>query len=219
MDINLLKTVVQYGFMTVFAAITLKLLYRYFNSLINKKIDKAKYSLEYHHFFAECNSWISVDIPQIPIDDKNKKRIIVKFLTIKFETVRDKFLHLAQDTRILEKNNEEFSNIIRNTISDIIKTYENAFRVCYPVEVSEFIIEKFGKWHNKRTTIFINNIDSILASRFHRTNCQKFTAVLDAVCFIMDMTIIDAEKANKDLNGDLTKLIKKFNIKTSFIEL
>jgi len=156
--------------------------------------------LKNHQFFILINYWINVEIDNIPVQNKIKKRVISKFLKIKFNIFEKNFLDYINT---VDSNTNDVN--IKKVFLDCISEYEEeAVRKYIPI----IFIDKFREWHSCHIEIAFEALKSIGESCFYDSPYEKIAASLDILLFAFRLTIIDAEKTINDLNGELEQVLR-----------
>ena len=218
MKINEIAQLVNtYGFLTIFGALALILLYRYFNKKIgnfskssegeemirtdmidNHNNDSIK-SLLQHPFFCNIDNIIFLKIPNIDLGDAGRTRIFQDILSIQFKIILKNLREAIQTESITEDNFlDKNLEILRNSIAEYEKEWVN-------YGIPEIVIKKYKDWIFDRYEHIFNSLQSISKnSKIFDTLCLKQYVVLDNYASVLYMTTLDAEDVLSTLNGELT---------------
>ena len=177
---------------------TVSLPTRLWQFITQRKIYKYR-KLKKHQFFLLMHYWINVEIDNLPITNELKKRVVIKFLKIKFSIFEKNFLNF-----IANINTTDDPDLEKIFLDSIMECEETAIHKYIP----ELFIEKFRQWHSSHISITFEAIRSINESTFYDSSYEKVAATLDILLFTFRLTIVDAEKTINELNGELEKVLK-----------
>lgn len=157
--------------------------------------------LKEHQFFSLMAYWINMEIDNLPISHELKKKVVSKFLKIKFNVFQKNFLCYINSMDTSDSEALDLEKIFINSISEY---EEEAIRkFIHPIFVS-----KFHQWNTSHTQVAFEAIKSITESTFYPTPYEKMAATLDILVFAFRLTIVDAEKTINGLNGELEQILK-----------
>jgi len=210
-SVELIKQIVEYGFMTVFAGVTLYFLVK-FVELQLKKV-KGSFAREQvinpgqHYFFTKIEYILMYQLPRIDLMhkgkiDKNRTKLFRDLLRIKFEYWHTMMAVIS--TENYEKmSTEEMDLDIRRRIYKLITDYESTWR---SMQVPEILIKKFNGWHSIRAQLFLDAVENICMGRSFDTRKEMILAIMEISVALLVYTILDAEKSLGELDGDLDGL-------------
>lgn len=197
-----LKLIVEYGFVTIFLSGTSILLYKYFSNKIapaKKSADVGKGDLRDHSFFQKIDFALQFKIPHLELGCKARSKLFQDMLAQKFIAWK------TITTALLEKDeiflcDSELLNANTKAIAAVVKEYELRWK---QLGVPKIAIQKFAKWHNERVKYIMENVKDIVNSTYYDTQKEKMAAILCSYSFMVDVTIVDAERTLRVLNGEL----------------
>jgi len=164
---------------------------------------KEQSDLNEHIFFSNINYWVNIGIDKIPITNPIKKRVVSKFLKIKFLSY-DK--HLKDFIKKTVNTTKECDIVeIQNLLIEIVKDYEDEIN---KKGIPDIFIEKFKKIHENNLQIIFDAIGSICTSKFYESLYEKMAAILDILLFSFRVTFTDVEKTVNELNGEIESVLK-----------
>jgi hypothetical protein len=209
---DLVKPIVDYGFMTVFAAAMLTLLVRvgwiYFSEKYLKKYVSSDFSK--HSIFRNLTALQQVKIPAIKLSERVRTIIVQDMLKIIIESFTislKSFIEKNGDKKGLKfENNDAFYDAVYASVLEAHSLYEDKWK---DVGIPEICIDKFKEWHNQKNDLLYAEIKSISTSSFHQSYNDKFNSMLEMINLNISMSIIDVEYTLKSLNGDLTGQLYK----------
>ena len=187
---EIIKYIVEYGFMTVFAGTTLYFIVRGIN-LFFKRFEEEKKEempfedLRFHPFFSEMKQWIEFKIPYLDFNDEFRNEVFRDFLRVKFKTFYNRLFEVV--------NNQDLSTYKPNQLQDFflqdlrrgVKEYTTT---CKEMGVPEIFIKKFQKWHTRTVLQLETNIKGFSQSNYIDTNTEKINAILHAylgICYVL----------------------------------
>lgn len=153
-----------------------------------------------HQFFKNMNYWRKIQINSLEIESPAKKKVMILFLNIKFDTFEKVMCKFVNSSDCLNNLFE-----IEGIVIDAIKEYEAEAR---RHGVPEVFLTKFNEWHKDTIDDTVNLLRTILESGSHTDNFSKLIAILDILTFAFRKTIIHAEQTLNGLNGHLEAALK-----------
>jgi len=196
----MIKLILEYGFVAVFLSCSSLLLFRYFSGKItgvNAEIGKG--DLRDHSFFQKIDFALEYKIPHLDLGDKGRSRLFQDMLAQKFIAWKQIILLLLEKEEIF-KSDSELLNANTKAITAVVKEYERRWK---QLGMPRIAIQKFGKWHNERVKYIMENVKDIINSSYYDTEKEKMAAILCSYSFMVDVTIVDAERTLRVLNGEL----------------
>lgn len=76
-------------------------------------------------------------------------------------------------------------------------------------KVLDIVMSKYNDWNQERQDCIINRMAEISNSAFYPSLNTKMVAILDALMFVMNDTVADANNTLNSINGDLRGLVFK----------
>jgi len=157
-----------------------------------------------HIFFYNINYWVNIGIDKIPITNPIKKRVVSKFLKIKFLSYDRHLKHFINNK--IGNNTRECDIVeMQNLLIEIVKDYEDEIK---KKGIPEIFIEKFKKLHESNLQIIFDAIGSICTSKFYDSLQEKMAAILDVLLFSFRVTFTDVEQTINELNGEIESVLK-----------
>lgn len=175
----------------------------YILKLLPTKAHKLKNSeLKSHPFFTRMRYHLQITIPNIKIENSKKKKMIITFLKIKFETWYD-----AYYADIINNSNKFNRREDRVPLClYCVKQYEEKIR---EKGIPEIFIRKFSEWHKHHVDIAVDGIENIWQNDFYSSIEEKKAAELDLLLAAFAYTIVDVQKTLNDFNGELDEILEK----------
>lgn len=153
-----------------------------------------------HQFFKNMNYWRKIQINSLEIESPAKRKVMILFLNIKFDTFEKVMCEFVSSPDCLKN-----LNLVEGIIIDAIKTYEEeALRNGIP----EIVLTKFNEWHKDTIEDTVSLLRTILESGSHTDNFNQLIAILDILTFAFRKTILHAEDTMNGLNGQLEAALK-----------
>ena len=162
--------------------------------LIFKNMKKCK-NFENHKIWSEIKYWKSQKVKRLKLDNPLREKLLKTCITIKLEIVGLKL------KEFVNKKQKVTRNKIKDLITEIIDTYENHWR---QNKIPEIFIEKFYEFHKPKIKELNTYIDFIIESKLY-DNDEKILAIIDHFNVILNWTVLDLERANEEINGELTR--------------
>lgn len=145
----------------------------------------------------------------------NKDCVNIVFLRdCKFRIMQEEmFSFIKEATRTEGKNLDTLPTFINH----IIDTYEEVSKsirieltngtIIYGVP--NCYINKFNNWHSEHIKICIEGINSVISDKLYTNWKFKASTLLEHLYFIIQLTLLDAQRTLSQLNGDLDKEIEE----------
>jgi len=162
-----------------------------------KNLKKCK-NFENHKIWSEIKYWKNQKIKRLRLNNPLREKLLKTCITIKIETVGQKLREFIKQNKPVNRNN------IKDLISDIIDSYENSWRTML---IPEIFIEKFYEFHKPKISELNTYIDFIIDSKLYEKD-EKILAIIDHFNVVLNWTILDLERANDEINGELTKQLE-----------
>ena len=156
-----------------------------------------------HTFFSNINYWVNIGIDKIPINNPIKKRVVSKFLKIKFLSYDKHLKEFIKKTLTITKECDIVE--IQNLLINIVKDYEDEIN---KKGIPDIFIEKFKKLHENNLQIIFDAIGSICTSKFYDSLHEKMAAILDILLFSFRVTFTDVEQTINEINGEIESVLK-----------
>jgi len=206
--IETIELIAKFGTPMVITAAVIYLGFKKANSMIDIK-KKVDVDIKSHPFFSHMDLWIHRNIKKIQVNHSLKEAMIHKFLTIKFTVFKDIFEKLA--IRLVSSEILADGQIERLATEYTIKAMEEYNKQALESGVPKIFLDGFDKWHKEHIDMFISNLQSISHSDFYDTNRDKTIAFLNMAMFVFGVTITDAEKTIKEMNGEIESALDNNN--------
>ena len=163
--------------------------------------------IDNHVIFRRIDEYVAYILPSLKIPIQ---RIIFKdMLKIKFIVWKDIMNKMIKDFNSQTfVTSEDFYFFIKDFFKDAntntkIRWLERGI----PLEA----IQKFEIWHNQRVYSVSELVKNVAHSSIYSTYEEKLSVILDCLSLGLSLTVIDAEKTIKDLNGNLDPVLKIYN--------
>lgn len=227
MDKELIKLIMDLGVTGGIAILVILLAYKYASGMIDKclkgrghkrKYDEGredkirqmtKQDLLGHEYFSKMRILMTSVIPQMEMNNKDKRDCAIEFLLIKFRV----FIEVMQDFCWKEisydskENGTDWLEAIQKTFITGINRYEEeARRECIP----ELFIADFNVIHSSRVNEAMNMVTSFSKSGFLANNAMRTWLTLDMLVSVFNGTILDVEHTMNSRNGELDQELKKW---------
>ncbi len=193
--IELFKAVAEYGFMTVFASLTLYFAYRHFNLKIGHH---KKCVIRNHPVFSEINYCLTYLVPRAEFGTKGRTLLFSRMITLQLESIRS----AAED--LSRRSHDDIECFIAENTAvflDMVKRYESSWDACgVPREAKK----AFNRWHGPKMKLLPQAIESIARSSIYDTFDERQWAVFDYYRFLINMTVVDSESSLSQLNGTIS---------------
>ena len=172
-------------------------------TITNSALMLKQQDLYNHNLFHALRKYLYHDIQYLQIGEPLREAIFRDFLTINFTTVKYELLNLLNKGDLEDLDDMTFLARALKCVDNTIKNYESR---AIDEGIPLIIIEKFNQWHQVRidaTYAFLNEIND---SNLFKSNVAKTSVIFDFITHILNMTICDAQKTLKTLNGELDKI-------------
>lgn len=163
--------------------------------------------IDNHVIFRRIDEYVTYILPSLRIPTK---RIIFKdMLKIKFVVWKDLMNKMIKDfDRQTFVTSEDFYLFVKDFFKDANNnTKIKWLEIGIPLEA----IQKFEEWQNQRADSVSELIKNVAHSSIYSTYEEKLSVILDCLSLGLSLTVIDAEKTIKNLNGDLDPILKVYN--------
>lgn len=204
MDIDFFIKIADKSILVGIGSLLLYAIYKFINYYFNSKNIIELPSLKLHPLFAYLKYNIEIKIPNLRIENINRKIIFTKFLLIKFKTFYKYFQKLL-DTNFHDFINSELKDHLTVNLLNATKDYEAE---CKHIWIPCIVINKFSEWHAPHIEIVIRSINYISDSDFYSSKEEKVAIIFQFYITGFAQTLIDAEKTLNSLNGELDNWIK-----------
>ena len=196
---DLIKTIAEYGFMTVFAGMALFLAFKYFDQKLSVR-SRTVCDLSKHPVFSEIDYLLSYTIPRADFGTVGRSLLFKEMIALQMVAIRDALSSLTSRA-CAYKSDDEFNAVNVSTLLAAVKAYESAWTSSGVPTVAK---KAFSKWHSSRIKIFPAVIDSIARSGLYDSYDEKQWAVCDAYRFLLIITMLDCESTLCSLNGSIS---------------
>lgn len=208
----LIKLISDYGMVAgLGVAIAVALFYYFKNMLTGDKKDSAdssttssdgKKKLAYHSFFANANYRLSIEIPNLeilptkPVKQQMYRDILNNYIKTIVTGCQD-----ISETDVDVWSSERWCAEMVKKFNEIIFTFNNT---CKANGIPDIVIVKFSKWHQSTLEFLYENIMSIGNSAMFGSNTERTNTLFHVLNLLLVITIADAEKTIKELNGEVS---------------
>lgn len=192
---NNLKLFLAFAILTIILAII-----HFFQIKKKSSNHQIKLSIKDHPFFSKMKYFKDVIIPSLNfrLNNPKKEELIKKFLIIKF----DVFSTGMRESASCPDKESSLHNL-ENKIIDLIRFCETRAAI---EGVPDIFIQKFKHWHIPRNAFILHNVSDICKTDY-LTCDEKLNIILNIMITIFDLTLIDAVKTAKSLNGELDAVL------------
>ena len=145
--------------------------------------------------------WLDFKLDNINIafNDACRTRIFTDVLKFWFQATKDNIFKLSEDG-VNNLSPAELYNEILVVLGTIRYQFEKR---CIEEKVPEIVVKKFTKWLDKNLEFCIRHIELICYSDMYESNIKKIESVYYICISVLEITITEAEKTLKDINGEL----------------
>jgi len=163
--------------------------------------------LKRHLIFRRIDEYVKYIIPNLVLP---ARKIVYKdMLIIKFQSYSEFSKKNIHSFSLMNfQNNEDFYLYMMEFFT---KTNEIIFMRWRERDIPKEAIDKFDYWHENRVIAMEGLIRSISYSQLYNSYSAKVSAIMDCLSVGLALTILDAEKTIKDLNGHLDAVLKVYN--------
>ncbi|MGL4939391.1 hypothetical protein [Shewanella sp.] len=206
-DQQLVESIYNFGFLTVFGAVAIILLYRFFDNKIKAAaagpdplITRQTMNSE-HRLFSSCSYWIKIGVDQIRFPKQYVVRgELYRDLLRSFFGAVDISARAHLDQLSKAKNSNEWTATAYALVSDIL---EGSRIAMVNSGTPQIVIEKFEDWHTGSINYITHNIAS-LGETTIANNDIKTAALLSAIHSSTKTAFYNAERTLVTLNGQLS---------------
>jgi len=152
-----------------------------------------------HPFFSNMRYYLDQRIPRFRVDCPLRTTLLRITMRSKFEAGLKHVEHF-----VFQEKTKDI-NTMKTMVTDIINSYEKEWeRLHIPV----IFIDKFYLFHKPKMNRLIDFIEQVSASSLLGID-GKVVALLYALQTAYDSTLLDLEKANSEINGELSEELKR----------
>lgn len=209
---TLINQIAEKGVLVVIAGMVLYFAYKFINIYLKKIEVKVETNLKNHGLFNYLKNSLEHHIDTIELSD-DKKILFSVLLKVKFESFIGLFYELIDnDINYWNKDKLERKNI--DLLNKATKSYEDKLNM---LGFPDLVLDKFKTWHYPHVQGVLDGVRSTCNSDYFPTNIARQASIFYAYYSGFHMTIIDAHKTLKSLNGELAKWIKDNPKKINYI--
>jgi len=190
----------QYAIVLGFITIILFLIF------ILTKSTKKKKNMENHKIWSEMKYWKNQKIKRLKLCNPLREKLLKVCVTILVEIVEIKLKKFISEKTKMTRNN------IKTLFNEIIDGYEGHWRKNL---VPEIFIEKFYEFNKVKINELNHFMDFIIDSKLYDED-EKLLAMIDHFNVVINWIILDLEKTNDSINGELTKQLKRLREQGEF---
>jgi hypothetical protein len=132
-------------------------------------------------------------------NDDCRTMIFVDVLKFWFQATKENIFKLS-DENINSLNSAELYDKILVILGTIRYQFEKR---CIEEKVPEIVVIKFTKWLDRNLEFCIRHIELICYSHIYENNLKKIESVYYICISVFEITLTEAEKTLKDINGEL----------------
>lgn len=215
----IIKAVSDYGFslaiiLTLAGVLGLFVYYRFkgpLESLLKGEHNKNGHDhyspLDTHELFSKIQKMLVVEIPNLELLPTKpvKQQMFRDILSIFIKTIHeecDEIAKIDRDDWTPEKWILEMSKHANKIVSTFkTKAIDNG--------VPEIVMTKFSRWNQQTMELLYDHINTIGRSDPYKTNNERTNTLFLVIGLLIVVTIGDAEKTIKELNGEISGKIYK----------
>lgn len=176
------------------------------NKVVVEKIfnKKKKFNIPYDAFIRKIEHIRDYNIKKVEIKCKKRREVFVDFATNRMNNFIS-FLKSIRDKDFSSLNNDELYYFF---IEEIYKTRENSSIEVSRMGIPYDVVERMIVIEEDEIKIFNSLVANICASNSdYISNGEKVAVVIDFLCALLSMTVVNAETAIDSLNGQLDDLV------------
>jgi hypothetical protein len=209
----IIRLISDYGAVAGLATIIAVGLFYYFkHTLFGEKKDESashsnvtsdgKKKLAYHSFFANANYRLSIEIPNLeilpskPVKQQMYRDILNNYIKAIVVGCQD-----ISEIDVDAWGSERWCAEMVKKFNEIIFSFNTT---CKANGVPDVVISKFSKWHQSTLEFLYENIMSIGNSAMFSSNTERTNTLFHVLNLLLVITISDAEKTIKELNGEVS---------------
>lgn len=210
---NILQLLSDYGWQSGIFLVSCFLLYKFIIYFFNtKKVEikntiKTENNLSTHSFFNNVQYRLVVEIPSLDLIPAKpvKQQMFRDILSIETKILRDICLEIIK-MDMTEWNNEYWVTQIISKINEAILNIEKRL---LEEGIPHIVIRKYLKWHYATLDLLFDYIKDLGNSNVYNDNISRTNTFLLIMNFMVMITIADAEKTLRELNGEIAGKIYK----------
>lgn len=202
----------QYGVIGIVILTIVIVLFKFSTPIINKLRGIFWKELNYNNRPSKIIKykmiyWKDFKIQNISIKDEGRRKILRDLLKIKFRAIQNEFVTPMQNIDTDELDSMAISQELVHNMAQVGDLYESEAR---DGEIPEVVIEAFNDLHSTTLEKFNMNCLMILESNgIYKSNEEKIEAITSLLIVLLELTIVDVERALAHLNGELTGVTYK----------
>jgi len=162
------------------------------------KLSKPAVDLKDHPFWGRMNYYIKQKLPYVSIQDPLRKKLFIVTMTTKFE------IAVEQMRQFIELDGFD-SCKAKDLVINMVQLYETKWRT---ENIPEIFVEQFHRYNKPKIQSLIEYVEFICVSRFYDSDTDKKVAILDGMLHVFQWTIIDLERSDAAINGNLTRELR-----------
>lgn len=144
------------------------------------------------------------DVKNVNIFCEKRKYIFVDFMNFRINNII-KIIEEMQSKNVLKMENEEFYLYLKEKIYNAIERADNDI---LSNNIPYIILEKYKQIEDDEIKIFDKFLKQVCFSkRVYGNNNDKVFIILDFMCVIIKMSVINAESVIDELNGQLDGIL------------
>lgn len=143
-----------------------------------------------HPVFYTIDTSLKIAFDYLPIEHVKKKRLVILYIKTKFRLIKEAMNATIDDGQI---------TALPARIIEAISHTREELRGKAPEE----FLDKMGAWDNKYTAWTMETMRSIVDSNYYQDQDMKYSACFDCVQVMVRSTLVAAENAIDELNGEL----------------
>lgn len=220
---EILGVISEYGFPIVIIFLIIFFLWRIFPLILkNKSLNFSIFApsksekindLRYHPFFNSAEYRMTVEIPALDLMPSKpvKQQMFRDLLYIETKIIYEGCSDIIK-LDMSDWTAEQWVTEITKKINEIITTF---FRKTKEEGIPHVVIMKYAKWHNETYGMLFDHVTTLGSTAVYPDNITRTNTLLIIMGLMLVVTISDAERSLKELNGELAgKLYKSLVIES-----
>jgi hypothetical protein len=168
----------------------------------NKSGGQSSYSpLDTHELFSKIQKLLSVEIPNLELLPKKpvKQQMFRDILSYFVKTIQEECTEIAKIDRD-DWTPEKWVLEMSKHADKIVNTFKTK---CIDNGVPDIVMVKFFKWNQQTMELLYDHISTVGKTDVYKSNNERTNTLFLVVGLLIVVTIADAEKTIKELNGEV----------------
>jgi hypothetical protein len=163
---------------------------------------QANYSpLDTHELFSKVQKLLSVEIPNLELLPKKpvKQQMFRDILSFFVKTIQEECADIAKIDRD-DWTAEKWVLEMTKHAQKIVDTFKTK---CIDNGVPDIVMVKFFKWNQQTMELLFDHIRTVGKTDVYKSNNERTNTLFLVIGLLIVVTIADAEKTIKELNGEV----------------